>query len=222
MTRISFAVLLTSLSLGSLAVAETIDFSTPAGSRGSNSATYTSQPSGTIINATGFNAGSGSPAFLFDKNSGGNENGVGFNNPDHDFEIWFVAGSGAIQDFIQVDLLPLLNQGYTGFKFAMNSSTSPDAWQVSACSAAGVQGSNPCSNGFTVNGTDQGSHSAPTNLSLTNHFLDFSATGGNVLLASISANAPSVPEPRFYGILMVGMLALAGIVLRKRRAAEQA
>ena len=49
--------------------------------------------------------------------------------------------------------------------------------------------------------------------SKTNHFLDFSATNGNVLLGMIAATPPtSVPEASTYGLFLAGMLALVAVL----------
>lgn len=42
-----------------------------------------------------------------------------------------------------------------------------------------------------------------------------------LLLDTITGTAPSTPEPRFYGLLMAGLLGLAGIFFRNRRAVQQ-
>ena len=42
-----------------------------------------------------------------------------------------------------------------------------------------------------------------------------------LLLDTITGTTSTVPEPRFYGLLMAGMLGLAGVYARKRQGAEQ-
>jgi hypothetical protein len=49
-----------------------------------------------------------------------------------------------------------------------------------------------------------------------NKYIAIEASSRNVLINTLAV----VPEPRFYGILLIGMLALAGMVWRKRRVAE--
>jgi hypothetical protein len=213
MNRFSIAVLIASLSLGSLAFADTLLFNNPSGDLTSTTHTYTLD--GINVVATGFNGGD-----LFGKNKGGDENGVGLaRDPSGDDEIFFK--STGPQDFIQLDVLNLINAGFHNFQFEMGSSTGTEGWRVTACSKAGTAGYGPCpANASTVNGTSEGLIWAPANLSTTNHYLDFSSTRGNVLLKEIKATA--APEPRFYGALLAGMLALAGIVLRERHSAEKA
>lgn len=200
--------ILVGLGLGSLAFADSIVFNSPSGNLGSTTHTYTLD--GVSFVATGFNGGN-----LFGKDAGGGENGLGLvQDPSGDDEIFF--RSTGTQDFIQLDVLNLLKAGFNNFQFQMGSTTGDEGWSVSACATSGTD----C---FTspVTGSSENVHSVPVTLSATNHYLDFSATEGNVLLGLISATS-SVPEPRFYGVLLVGMLALVGIVLRKRHATEQA
>ena len=49
-------------------------------------------------------------------------------------------------------------------------------------------------------------------------FVAFTAPAGDVLINSVTYS--SVPEPRFYGLLLASLLGLAGIVYRKRRVTE--
>jgi hypothetical protein len=209
MKRTPIAALIVALGLGSVAFADSIVFNNPSGDLGSSTHTYTLD--GVSIIASGFNGATvANPnGDLFGKNGGGDENGLGFvADPSGDDEIYLKA-SGT-QDFIQLDMINLLNAGFKNIMFQMGSSSGNDAWSVSACSVSGTD----CGTGaFT--GSDELFHTALT-VTATNHFLDFSATGGNVLLGSIAAT-PSVPEPQFYGVFAIAMLALGVVVLRKRR-----
>jgi PEP-CTERM motif len=178
-------------------------FNSPSGDLGSTTHTYIFD--GQNLLASGFNGGD-----LYGKNSGTDEKGLGLvNDPSGDHEIWHKT-TGA-QDFIQLDLLNLINAGFTNFMFQMGSTTGTEQWQVTACSTAGVSGSGPCAaNGSTLTGTDESVHSVPVNLSATNHYLDFSSNDGNLLLGSIST-----PEPGA-GVLLLGGIGLLGLVMRKR------
>jgi len=193
------------LCAGSLALADTITFNSPAGALGTTQV-YTLD--GVNFTATAFNGGN-----LFAKNGGSDEKGLGLTN-DSQHEI----GPGTPTQFIQLDLLPLITAGFTGFQFLMGSSTVIDAWKVSACASAGSGGSGPpCDSSVNaLTGTDELTfHPVPSDFSATNHYLDFSATSGNVLLEELSATP--APEPRFYGLLLTAILGFAGIVIRKRR-----
>jgi hypothetical protein len=196
--------------------ADGISFSSPTGDWGSTTHTFTIH--GIRITATAFNGGN-----LFAKNSSSDENGMGLSgDPSGDHEI-FAKMSGA-QDFIQLDLLSLITAGFTNIKFQMGSTEGGDSWQVTACSTAGVSGSGPCSaNASTLVGSDGTLNLAPMNLSATNHYLDISATEGNVLLDELQAfDAPSVPEPSSYALLLAGMMALVGASLARRLATQKA
>ncbi len=61
-----------------------------------------------------------------------------------------------------------------------------------------------------------------TTASTSNEWIAISADCHYLLLTEmkITTNTSTVPEPRFYGLLMAGMLGLAGIYARKRRGAE--
>jgi hypothetical protein len=205
-TWLSLGVLL----LASQGWADGVSFNSPTGDLGSATQTYTLD--GVNIVATGFNGGD-----LFGKNAGPGEQGVGLTgDPSGDHEIFFK--STGTQDFIQLDLLNLINAGFTSFQFQMSSTTGGEGWSVSACSVSGTD----C---FTspATGLDETLHSVPGGFSKTNHFLDFSATNGNVLLDMIAATPPTpAPEASTSGLLLSGMLGLVAVVLWKRRTAEQA
>jgi hypothetical protein len=208
MKKTPIAALIVGLGLSSLAFADSIVFDNPSGDLGSSTHTYTLD--GASIIASGFNGATvANPnGDLFGKNGGDDENGLGFvADPSGDKEVYFK--TSGTQDFIQLDMINLVNAGFKNFMFQMGSATGNDGWSVSACSASGVD----CGTGaFT--GSDELFHAFT--VTATNHFLDFSATGGNVLLGSIAAT-PSVPEPQFYGVFAIAMLALGVVVLRKRR-----
>lgn len=204
MKRASLTVLIVSLGWCSQAFGDVIVFNNPAGDLGSTN-TYTLD--GVNFVASGFNGGD-----LFGKNKGGEENGLGLmGDPSTDNEIYFK--SSGTQDFIQLDLLNLLNAAFKNFQFQMGSTTNGEAWSVSACSVTGVD----CF-ASPITGSDENFHSFT--IDKTNHYLDFSSTNGNMLLGSIAATPSTVPEPRFYGAFLVGMLVLAGIAVRKRRSAS--
>jgi hypothetical protein len=167
----------------------TISFATPAGDQGT-SQTYSG------ITATSY-GGSGSND-LFGKNNSGDEKGLGLtSDPTHDDEI-------TIGRYIQLDVSSL--EGLT-ISFIMNSSTGSDAWKVfESNSQFATSGSS------TVTGSDENSHSITIGSNMK--YLDFTATGGNVLLNSISYTA--TPEPLSLALTGSGLLGL--VLLRRRKA----
>jgi hypothetical protein len=196
--------------------ADGVSFSSSTGDWGS--ATHTFTLHGISITATAFNGGN-----LFGKRSGSDETGVGLaGDPSGDHEI-FQKMSGA-QDYIQLDLLGLITGGFNNIEFQMGSTEDGEWWQATACATAGVSGSGPCSaNAATLVGSDEALNRAPVNLNATDHFLDISAKKGNVLLDDLQAfDPPSVAEPSSNALLLVGILALAGVSVARRLAAQKA
>jgi len=52
-------------------------------------------------------------------------------------------------------------------------------------------------------------------------FIAIKADCTYLLLNSITAHAPSVPEPRFYGFLLASLFGVAGVIYQRRRSASQ-
>jgi MYXO-CTERM domain-containing protein len=73
------------------------------------------------------------------------------------------------------------------------------------------------SGSFTVTGTDESSHTIL--LAQGENFLDFTATGGNVLLSSISYTIATTPELISLALTASGLLGL--FLLRRRKKGSQ-
>lgn len=190
--------------LSAAARAETVTFNFDTCGNGTtknascgSSTTYTVD--GFTIIATAFPA-PGSTGTLFAKQGGGDENGLGLtNDPTHDNEI--TAGS-----FIQLNLdvaggvIPVVP-----LTIVMDSSTGSDAWKLYESNTSGATSG-------TVEAT--GTNELAFTIDPADDFLDVTATGGNVLLHSLSFTAPT-PEPSGLMLLGTGILGLAGVVRRK-------
>lgn len=199
MKSLCVAVIAIAFGVGTSAFADTLTFTSPSGALG-NTQTYTL--AGQTITASGFC--SGSACALFGKTMGGNESGLGLaGDPSGNDEIFVGTGT-----FIQLDLSALISAGITTVSFVMGSTTGADAWAVFACPTGGTL----CSN-MVASGNDQLVLHTLTGLTTGTEFLDFTATGGNVLISSLSASA--VPEPSSLLLVGSGILGLAGVVRRK-------
>lgn len=207
-----FGALLVVLFSAASSRADGVTFNSPTGDLMSTMWTY--KLDGFSIAATAVNGGN-----LFGKNSGIGEQGVGLTgDPSGQHEIYAVA-AGVPQDFIQLNLSSLIAAGFTSFEFQMGSTTHGETWQVSACATTGML----CSNGSTLTGTNELLTAAPGNLNAASPYLDFSSNKGNVLLGMLAAMPPSAtPEPSSLGLLLAGMLGLAGWSFRRRNRAVQA
>jgi len=119
----------------------------------------------------------------------------------------------------------LLQAGVSGDTFDVYTSSGANA-PTSFNGMSKIDSSVPVTEGGTntPNGISAGQPYQVSFTKLTagtsNEWIAISADCHYLLLSEIkiSTNISSVPEPRFYGVLMAGMLGLAGIYARKRRA----
>ncbi len=176
--------------------------------------TYLSTPGGDAIVAYGFSSpGTSHEVHLYSKDNGGDEDGIGldFSGGDSDHEI--VAGT----DFIQLNVSALSGL-VSNFTFTMESTTGGDAWKVYGSNTLGVEGTT-----VLASGSDEGvAHTLtgnPVGLG-TYSYLSFVATGGDVLLGTVSASTISssstTPEPGTLILMGLG-LAIFGSVRQIRR-----
>jgi hypothetical protein len=127
-----------------------------------------------------------------------------------------------LSDFTAGSTLSLLLQaGVTGDSFTLYTSTGA---MPTSLSGMAKYDANPIN-------VDEGGTSQPTTPQVTGLAiagLNASTTGWvaiqadchYMLLDTLTVNTPSVPEPRFYGLLLAGLLGLVGTVYQKRRAAQ--
>jgi len=203
MKTLCITVLTVAFGLGSLALADTQDFTSPAGNLGP---THTYTLAGQPIIATGFCSGAcSSGSDLFAKTGGGDENGLGLaSDPSGQNEI-FVG-----TDYIQIDVSALIAAGITTVQFSMGSTTAGEVWTVDACPVSLTLCANPVATGL-----DELVVHTISDLTAGTEFLDFTSNNGNVLLHNMSATA--VPEPTSMIMFGTGLVSLAGLVRRKLR-----
>jgi hypothetical protein len=130
-----------------------------------------------------------------------------------------------LSDFAAGSTLSLLLQaGVTGDSFTVYTSTGATPTSLGGMSVY----DNSLNDPIQVDESGNNKPNTPQVTNLTILGLNSSTTGWiaieadchYLLLDSLSAGTPSVPEPRFYGILLAGLLGLAGIAYQKRRAAQ--
>lgn len=167
------------------------------GGTGSCGATTTYNVGGFTIVATAEAPGAGN--LLWAKNAGGDENGLGLTSDtsgDHEITPGF---------FIQLNISSIL--GNNPLTMLMDSSTGSDAWSIYETNTSGSM-----TGGSTLKtGTTEGAFT----INPGDTYLDITATGGNVLLSSLSFNTAATPEPGSLVLLGTGILGLAGVVRRK-------
>ena len=212
MNRIRMAALIFTVGSCTMAHAalQTWTFNTPSGVLGV-SQTYSSSPGGIVVTAYGFTGtptGKTGTTALFGKNVSGDptEQGLGTNlGTDNEIDT---------NHWIELDLHNLV--GLT-MNMSIQSLQGPDMYDVYSTNSLNgtfvlVPPANRTSMSF-----------GPLAVTSADDYLAISATSQDVLLGGITADTTSqnpTPEPRFYGLLLAAMMALAGMIWRKRPVTE--
>jgi hypothetical protein len=228
MNRIAMIASVVGLSLTSFASAATYNFSTLLGGPAQNTNLGPSQAftQGSVtITAYGFytNNTSSSPSSIsasattdtgvagqrdiFDKFTSGDpaETGIGFAIAEVNHEVnnlgylLLNVSQIAVGTIVTVDVSSI----QSGEMYDVYQGSSSITGPLNLVSTPSMP-SNSATYSFTRTGTTQ--------------YVAFTAPTGDVLINSLTF--ASTPEPRFYGILLMGLLGLAGIISRKRRMAQ--
>jgi hypothetical protein len=202
------AALVASLGLCTLANAatQTWDFSGANVVLSSGPVTYSSTPGGIQIFAYGFlgtPTAKGAGTALFAKNAGSSEMGLGTN----------LGSSNEIDSshFVELDLHNLIG---LSVNLGIDSLQGPDMYDV--FSSNGLNGTFALIPPANRTATSFG----PLSITSANDFLAVSATAADVLISGASTTSGGgspTPEPRFYGLLLAGLLGVAGTIYRKRQ-----
>ena len=195
-----------------------ITFTSPSGNVGSNSHTYSN--GAYSLTATGysnynFTTNTGTANNLYDKNGGGDENGLGLaGDPTGDHEIWYANNNFQTIPAILLNVSNLFSIVSSG-QFEMGSTTANEQWILA--------GWNGTTWSILLSGTTEGSF---INLPGWGSYGQYafvsggtvsgdSRTAGNVLLTAISLT-PSVPEAGTWAMMLLGFGAI-GAAMRRRR-----
>lgn len=192
-----------------------ITFTSPPGNVGSNTHTYSN--GGYSVTATGysnynFGTNTGTANNLYDKNGGGDENGLGLaGDPSGDNEIWY--GGGQTIPAILLDVSSLFST-VSSAQFMMGSTTANEHWILG--------GWNGSSWSVVLTGTTEGSFMNLPGWGSYSQYAFISGgtvsgethTAGNVLLSALSLT-PSVPEPGTWAMMLLGFGAI-GIAVRRK------
>lgn len=136
-----------------------------------------------------------------------------------------VDGASSNNNFILLDLGSNIAQGTT-ISFLLQAGVSGDTFTIytdtvsSPTSFGQMTKADSSPIAVTENGNNQPTtpQFSITKTTAGNEWVAISADCHYLLLDQIVTSYNSVPEPRFYGLLMAGMLGLAGIYARKRQA----
>jgi hypothetical protein len=151
-------------------------------------------------------------------NQDGITDDVAHNNPS----------TGSYGNVIELELGSNIAQG-TSLSFLLQagigaSSDQVQAWYADASTAQNVNASSMTLDTTTATGAISTNGTTPQFTITKNtsgiEFIAIEADCHYLLLDSITGGSPAVPEPRFYGLLLTGLLGLVGIFYQKRRNAQ--
>jgi hypothetical protein len=148
---------------------------------------------------------------LFGKNSGGDEVGLGLSNdPSGQNEITGL-------NIIRIDFSNVIMAGAVpfSFDFQMNSTTGTVGANIEAWAVWGSVFKDAFADPPLMIGTDE-KENPGLQLFPFYYFGVFPGNSGNVLIASVSAEVPGVPEPSTWAMMLLGFAGL-GFVFRKSR-----
>ncbi len=197
---LAFGFIALALPVKALASPILYNFTSPLGTLGT-SQSYTA--SGVTITAYGFN-GVGGTAKLYGKNDGGDEIGLGIAGGS-DNEINKV-------NFVQLDLSNLWANNPTSLAMAFGSVQSGEGWKI--------YGSNTLGTLSTL--LFSGSADYPTAFNFPSipnsyKYIGIQASGGDVLIASLSGNIVPTPEPATYLLLGSTLLLVGAVTMRRKK-----
>lgn len=227
MKRALLAVAALATATAGQAVPVQIGFTSPVGDVHSNTQTYSN--GSYSVKAYGysnfnFSTNTGTANNLYDKNNGGDENGLGLlGDPSGNHEIWYAGDNFTTIPAVIVDVSSLLSKVSTA-QFMMGSTTSNEQWIL--------RGRDKVSGAWTlVNILSGTTESSWMNLPGWGKYSQYAfisggtlvgvqdgdaddRTRGNVLLSGLLLTP--VPEPASWAMMLTGFGAM-GLALRRRR-----
>ncbi len=174
------------------------NFDSPTGNLG-NTHSYTSN--GVSISAAGFSS-TGQAMDLYGKNTGGDEQGLGLNATSSDHEI-------TTSTFVQLNLSSLQAKATNPLTLSIGSVQKGEGWNIFQSTSLGAKG--------TLLASGSTDFPATFKINPSDHYISIQASGGDVLVSTLSATGKSagVPEP---GTMLIVGTGLALAAFRKRSA----